>query len=201
MRIKNIVFDIGNVLVAWQPQKIVAQVFPEQKSEQLTQKIFKSELWLDVNRGKLTERALLSTLEKNLGIEYSKLAKFMESIRASLEPIPGSQELLKQLYDAQWPLYALTDNTHEILAYLRQRYTFWQYFKGVVSSAEIGVLKPSPQIYQHLLQTYGLVAEETLFLDDLAVNIQGARALGMQGIVFNNTPQALAELRKFEVLT
>jgi putative hydrolase of the HAD superfamily len=66
-------------------------------------------------------------------------------------------------------------------------------------SAELGVLKPSAAIYQYLLDTYGLVAEETLFLDDVPANAQGARDIGMHALVFTATDQAISDMRELGI--
>ncbi len=200
MTICNIIFDIGNVLVPWNPNAVIAQVFPDSDQAKLTQDIFKSELWLDLNRGKFSENELVQKLHSALGIEISKLKEAMDTVREHLlNPIPGSHELLRKLHEANYKIYALTDNTHEFVAFLEEHYAFWKCFRGVVNSADLGVLKPNPQIYQHLLTKYQLKADECVFLDDLSKNIAGAQHAGMHGIVFETTAQAVRELGKLGV--
>lgn len=198
--IKNIVFDIGNVLLRWDPLSVVENVFPaEHDPALLTRQLFKSEWWFAINRGEITEKELIQKYHELFDIDLAQLNYLMSAIRESLLPIRGSFDLLNKLYHSEYPLYALTDNTHEIVAYLKQKYDFWQKFKGVVVSAEIGHLKPSPLIYRHLLETFHLVPEETLFMDDFLANVEGAKSVNMQAIQFIDIEQCRRSLKQFGI--
>lgn len=202
MKIKNVVFDVGNVLVRWVPQDVVSALFPQEKSPQdLTAKIFKSPLWYDLNLGKLTEKEALKMYSQQLAIPELKIEELMIAIKESLVPLEGSFELLDELYAKGIPLYSITDNVNEIVAFLKARYNFFNKFLGVVISSELGVLKPSPLIYKHLIDSYHLIPEETVFIDDLLRNVQGAQDVGFHGIHFTNAAQCRQELRKFSILT
>lgn len=200
MSIKNVVFDVGNVLVRWDPQHIVSQVFPQQPdSLTLARSIFKHQIWFDLNLGLITEAQALQHYHQMLGIELNTLQQMAEIIKESLILLPESVQLLKNLHQSAFNLYALTDNTHEIMAYLRQKYDFWPLFKGVVVSAEVGCLKPSEKIYRYLLDTYQLKAEETVFIDDLAANVAGAQALGIHAVQFENIAQCIQDLQHLKI--
>lgn len=199
--IKNIVFDIGNVLVKWNPTYIVSQTFPDHENHAaLAQQIFKSKLWLDHNYGMFTEEQIIQQYHRTLGIPVVQLNRMMDFVKESQTPVDGSHKLLDKIYDANFPLYALSDNTREIVAYLKKKYNFWHKFTGIVISAEVGSVKPNPEIYHHLLNKYQLNAYETIFIDDIAANIEAAKALKMHGIVFQNTEQCINELRNFNVV-
>ncbi len=198
--VKNIVFDVGNVLVRYDPALIIAKSFPEHPDQNaLVQGIFKHQTWLDLNLGYITEAQAIQEYHSRLGLEIERLQKLAHITKESLIPVPGSFELLRRLY-SNYPLYALTDNTHEIMAHLQERYDFWPLFKGVVVSAKIGHLKPSKEIFNYLLSTYRLNPAETLFLDDILKNIEGAKLMGMHAIQFENTEQAIAALKDFGVM-
>lgn len=200
MPINNVIFDIGNVLVVYKPLEVVSKLFPDRTDHQiLTEQIFKSQTWLDLNLGKLTEQEANIIYSTVTGLKLSELTLLMQSIKESLNPVEGSFELLNRLYQANVKLYALTDNVKEIMVYLRERYSFWDYFLGVVVSAEVKVLKPAKEIYLHLLNTYELNPNESVFIDDLPRNIEGARSVGMQGIVFDDAISCEQELRKLGV--
>ncbi len=96
-------------------------------------------------------------------------------------------------------MYALTDNVAEIVEYLKATYKFWPLFDGAVVSAELGVLKPQPEIYQALLSNNGLEASETVFIDDVPYNVEGAKTVGMAGIQFIDLVQCENELRALSV--
>lgn len=200
MMVHNVVFDIGNVLVRWAPQDVVGNFFQDEESlPDLTLKIFKSPLWYDLNLGKLTEKEAIKLYSQQLHIPEGKLEELMGAIKESLVPLEGSFELLDELYARGVPLYSITDNVHEIMAYLRKRYDFIKKFSGVVVSAELGVLKPSPMIYEHLINQYRLIPQETVFIDDLLKNVEGARNLGLHGIQFSDATQCREELKRLGI--
>jgi putative hydrolase of the HAD superfamily len=164
------------------------------------QQLFKSQIWYDLNLGFISEADAIQRYQSNLGIEQERLRQLMWKVKESLIPIEGSFELLEKLYRASVPLYALTDNTHEIMAYLKMKYDFWRMFQGVVVSAEVGYLKPSKFIYDHLINTYQLIPSETLFIDDHPPNVEGAKAVNMQAIVFENAEKCEYDLQEFRIL-
>jgi putative hydrolase of the HAD superfamily len=201
MAIKNIVFDVGNVLVKWEPLSIISNFFQDaEEFDVLVKKIFKSEVWIDLNLGKISEAEAVSQYVAVLGIPQNKLTALMLAVKESLLPIPGSIQLVKKLYNAGFPLYVITDNTKEIMVHLKRRYDFWPMFQGIVVSADIGHLKPSPVIYHHLLETYQLKPEETLFFDDIEKNVTGARAVNMLAMQFFTPEQCVEDLKHFEVI-
>ena len=201
MPIKNIIFDVGNVLVRWDPASAIAKVFPEHEVLLIMKNIFHAEPWRALNRGDITEEELIDVCHKNFNMSREQAEKLMQAIRESLIPVPGGQELLHDLHAAGYNLYSLTDNTHNILAYLKQRYDFWPKFKGIVSSADVRHLKPSPQMYETLINTYKIIPDESVFLDDLEHNITGAKQHGIHGIQFFTAEQASQELRKSFLIT
>ena len=123
----------------------------------------------------------------------------MAVIRDSLSPVDDSFDLLDKLY-LHYPLYALTDNVKELVHYLKSKYQFWSKFSGAIVSAEVGYLKPSPEIYQCLISEYYLVPAETLFIDDHMPNVEGARLTGMHAIQFKNAKQCSEELKQLGIL-
>lgn len=197
--IKNIVFDIGNVLLKWNPGEVVNKLFSEHPdTARLTQQLFKSEHWLEINRGKMTEQELIEIYTNSLGIERHRLQILMEEIKNSLLPLDRDFELISKLH-LKYDLYALTDNVREIMIYLQTKYNFWGKFKGIVVSAEIGHLKPAAEIYNYLLNEYQLNADETLFIDDHLPNVEGAKKVGLHAVQFINTDQCIQEMRKLKI--
>ncbi len=196
--IKNIVFDIGNVLVRWSPTTIIATVFEDEPDvDALTKKFFKSPIFYDLNLGKVTEEEAIVLCQQELDLPHDVVKKVFKTAKESLIPLPGSFELLEDVYQAGIPLYSITDNVKEFMHYLRSTYSFLDKFKGVVVSAEVGILKPAAGIFHHLLDNYNLIPEETVFLDDMQVNVEGAEKVGMKGIQFTDAAtcrQQLAQL-------
>lgn len=201
MAIKHIIFDVGNVIVRWDPLYIVSQAFPGHADHSLlAREIFKSEIWLALNKGFITESEAIENFAAHTGYHLETLNAMIEIARQSLTPIPGTTELIRTLKDQQLNLYALTDNTHDFVRHLKTQYDFWPLFKGVVVSAEEGVLKPSVEIFNILLNRYALEAEDAVFIDDVEPNVLSAKSLGFNVIQFKDIEQCKAELKGLKVL-
>lgn len=199
--IKNIIFDLGNVIVRWSPTEIVRLTFGDSpRVNTLTKQIFQSQIWQAANRGELSEQEVQTALKKEFGLSSLQAEKLCYYVKQTQLILFGSLELVKQVKDAGYNVYALSDNVHEILEYLKQKYDFWSLFDGVVISADVGYLKPNPEIYQALLEQYQLDAEECLFLDDMPYNVEGAQAIGMSALQFENAEQCIQDLKRLGVL-
>lgn len=186
MAIKNIIFDIGNVLLKWDPKSVVKEIFNNPSNlDQLTEDFFHSQDWHDLNLGKLSIFELIEIYHSKYGIEKNILFNLMDKIEDSLIPLAGSFELLDKLHKVNIPLYSITDNVIEFIEHFKTKYDFWPKFIDVIVSAEVGFLKPNPEIYQILLNKHNLKAEECLFLDDYLPNIEGAQKIGMQAYQFS----------------
>lgn len=201
--IRNIVFDIGNVLVRWDPHAIVGRAFGDSHEDvdQVRHRVFvDSDIWRSLNRGQLTVAQAKQAYVRDGLLAASGADRLFAEIFASLDPVEGTERLMRRLADSGYRLFALTDNVHEIVAHLQERYDFWPLFEGVANSADIGVLKPDQRIYRHLLETHELCPQDSVFLDDVAANIDGAKAVGMHGFVFTTAAQAESNLRSIGVV-
>lgn len=197
--IKNVVFDIGNVFVRWSPGEVVERCLNIARADSLNSvradELFRSSIWLAINRGELTrEEAELAYGEQHGLSPIESQALFFHAMDHQVA-VEGTEELAQRLKQAGYRIFGLTDNVREIVAHLKGRYGFWELFDGVVVSAEVGMLKPDPKIFTLLLQTYGLSASETVFLDDMPHNVDGARAVGMESFLFTTAPACEARLR------
>lgn len=190
--IKNIIFDVGNVLVKWQPQNVIQRVLPETDPKKFFDEI--RPIWLDLNLGKLTEAQAINILHKQLNLPEKQLGQLLLGLKVHQTPIAGSIALLKKLKLAKYNLYAITDNIKEIIAFHHNNSDFLRFFIDVIVSADLGILKPSPDIYLHLLNKYHLNPTKTVFIDDVPQNIEGAKKVGMHGILFTNTKACETEL-------
>jgi putative hydrolase of the HAD superfamily len=110
-------------------------------------------------------------------------------------PIDGTETLARRLKHAGYRVFGLTDNVHEIVTHLKSRYQFWELFEGVVVSAEVGLVKPHEAIFRHMIEVYDLTPSETVFLDDVQANVDGARSVGMEARMFTTATRCEADLR------
>ena len=109
-------------------------------------------------------------------------------------------EILAALRERGVPLYALSNWWAETFPIARARFDFLGWFDGIVISGELGVAKPDPRIFAHLLETYGLRADATVFIDDLPANVAAAAAAGMHPILFTDPAALRAALRELDLL-
>lgn len=198
-QIKHIIFDIGNVMVRWSPAEISRLTFGNSVGDEMLAHLTHSPIWKALNLGQLTESEAKLAFQNQQNFSMQELDALFYYIKHTQILLFGSLELLKQAKAAGYQVYALSDNIHEIVTYLKQHYDFWDLFDGEIISADVGYLKPSPQIYQCLLETYNLNADECVFLDDVEANIEGAKAQGMHGIVFENAWQSRQALKALGV--
>lgn len=201
MVIKNIVFDIGNVLLRWEPLYIITKNFSEIIDPvPLACQIFESDIWRDLNLGKITEEEAIALYASNLAeITVQQLTDLMKTVKNSLTPVTGSLELLKNIHNSSISLYSITDNVQEIMSFLRNKYDFLKVFRDIIVSSEVGVLKPSKTIYMYLINKYQLIPDETVFIDDLFKNVEGAKLVGMHGIHFSTAHDCKRKLRQLGV--
>ena len=202
MTIRNVVFDIGNVLVRWDPVGIVEMAFSLAGEEAVARReaLFGDiDIWRALNRGELTIVEAKRAYVADGHLSEEEAERLFDAIRASLTLLEDTPPLMERLAAAGYRLFALTDNVREIVADLSERHDWWALFEGATVSAEVGCLKPDPRIYRHLLESHGLAPDETVFLDDLPRNVEGARAAGMHAFVFTDAKQAERDLRSLGV--
>lgn len=192
--IKNIIFDIGNVIVGWNPYKVIAELFPNQNPQKFYQKMYP--VWIELNLGKISEKEAHPLYQKTLDLSEQDVTKLFYELKKHQIIIPGTIDLLEELKLRGFNLYSITDNIKEILEYHRTHSTFLNYFKDIISSSDIGILKPDPRIFKYLLKKHHLIAEECVFFDDLEKNILGAKSLGIHGIIFKDAKSCKEELEK-----
>lgn len=200
MKIKNIIFDIGNVLLRWDPESIISKSMPHCDNPQLwADHIFRSQGWHSLNQGNITEKDLIDNYSQSLGLTKEMLIEIMNTAKASLLPIDGMIEMLIKLNKINFNIYLLSDNVKEIVYYLRKQYDFWNYIHGYMMSYEVGVLKPNINIYHCLVNTYNLNVDESVFIDDHLPNVNSANKIGMYAIHFKDIHSCKVELKSIGV--
>lgn len=187
------VFDIGNVLLDWNPRYLYRKLFTDsERMEWFLQEVLTRDWILETDRGKPFQDAVAEQAARYpaLGAEIAAFdARWLETIGG---PIAASMALLETLRARGVPVYAITNFSAEKFAVAREVFPFLARFDGIVVSGEENLLKPDAAIYRLLLDRHGLAALDCLFIDDVAANVEGARQVGMQGHHFQH-PDALAE--------
>jgi putative hydrolase of the HAD superfamily len=192
--VRNVIMDLGGVMLEWNPDHLLRPFQPDPVLRQeLRASIFGPD-WHLFDRGGLTEAELVDRLEMGTGHARNKLLEIIEAVRGSLLEKPETVQLVRALQQRGFDLYCLSNMPRSMYAHLRRRHTFFDVFRGVVISGEIQMMKPEPEIYLHLLERFGLRAEESVFIDDLQPNVDAAKAVGLHAIRFQNATQCRQEL-------
>jgi len=191
---KNIIFDVGNVLLEWNPQSFLKQMqLPEHFME-----VFHSLLWATHDGGLLSREEVVAKLPPQYDKEI--FAYCVGRIATFLTAIPEMIEILHEVRRKGYKVYILSNMPKEMHQELLQLHDFFKYFDGQVYSYEVGAIKPQPQIYELLLKNYRLKGPESLFIDDLEDNIRAAKGLGIEGIVCRSPSQVRSELQLFKII-
>ncbi len=194
----NIVFDLGGVVVNWQPDILVSNVFEDTDTQNLVKKeIIKHADWVELDRGSLALEDAIDRGAARTGLSCGEIERLFEAVPPSLTRIEATIELIHELSKTTNRLFVLSNMHLASIAYLEQRDTFWDVFDGIVISSRIHMVKPEGQIYEHLLSSYQLAADDTVFIDDLQENLTAASNLGIRTVRFDNSTQcrqALVEL-------
>jgi putative hydrolase of the HAD superfamily len=192
----NIVFDLGGVLVRWEPEALIAGVFDDPAVRNVVRSGFVGHPdWIELDRGTLAPEDAIARASERTGLSQFELADFLRRVPAELVAITDTVELLRRLKAQAHSLYCLSNMHFASIEHLERTYEFFELFDGKVISCRLNRCKPEPKIYFHLLATYGLNAADTVFIDDVEINLTTARQRGIQTIRFENPLQCAGELR------
>jgi putative hydrolase of the HAD superfamily len=152
----------------------------------------------ELERGRITEEAFLASLRSELAADLGhepELHRFREIYFDALHPNEPMIELMRSLRDRGYRMALLTNNVREWEPLWRSMLPVDEIFEVVVDSAFVGMRKPEPEIYELTLERIGDVAPEAaLFIDDIEVNCDAARELGMQAVHYHDAEQAIREI-------
>jgi putative hydrolase of the HAD superfamily len=193
--IRNVIFDLGGVLLEWQPTKILARCCPDLVAQEtMRNALFRHDDWLAFNRGDINEANLITNVCRRTELPTPEVVRVLDTVRDSLVEMPETVALLQELRDRGVPLYCLSDMPVSVFTHVRQRYTFWDAFRGIVVSGEVRMMKPGRDVFGYVLRQYNLNATETVFVDDHPPNIAGAEAVGIEAVLFHNAEQCRQDL-------
>ena len=191
----NLVFDLGGVVVRWDPDAIINGVFSDRETREAVRTgIFAHPDWLELDRGTLGRDAAVERGAQRTGLPPADIERLLRAVPPSLEPFPDTVALLRKLKARGHPLYCLSNMHFASIEYLEARHDFFALFDGRVISCRLNLCKPEAAIYEYLLKKFLLDAKQTVFIDDVAVNVAAARNAGMHAIRFESAAQCEREL-------
>ncbi len=192
--IKNIIFDMGNVLLRYDPEVCLNRfVMREEDRALIRRELFEGPEWVQGDLGHITDEQRFDGVSRRVPQElHTELRQCAEQWHMCMEPVHGAKEFCAYAKEQGYRLYVLSNASSSFYQYF-PRFASFEYFDGLVVSCDIHIVKPDIRIYRYLLETYGLAPEECFFIDDMAANVEGARKAGISGAVFGGD---FEEIRK-----
>jgi putative hydrolase of the HAD superfamily len=181
----DIIFDLGGVVLTWDPRAIISGVFVDEASQALVlSEVFGHRDWVELDRGTLPRDAAIAGAVSRAGRPEAELTRMFQRIPLALAPIPQMLDLLHRLKARGHSLYCLSNLHANSFAHLKSEYLLWELFDGAVISCLVHLCKPEPAIYAHILESFRLNGHETLFIDDMEANLNAAKPFGLHTIRF-----------------
>ncbi len=201
-KIKTIIFDLGGVLIDWNPRYVYRDIFnDEAKIDWFFENICTSDWNEKQDAGRSLEEATQELVAQFPEYEDEVRAFYGRWEEMLGGPINDTVEILHSIKEAKtYNLYALTNWSAELFPVALDRYDFLKWFDGIVMSGEEKTRKPFADIYHTLLTRFQVHPSEALFIDDSLRNIKGAEEVGIKGIHFQSPEQLLSDLKELGIL-
>jgi 2-haloacid dehalogenase len=200
--IKAIIFDFGNVLLEWDPRYVYERFFPNDPEgmERFLKEVNFMEWNLLQDKGRPFAEGV--AVLSNEFPQYSHLIQaYHDHWTDSLgESLAGTVEILKELKQAGYPLFGLSNWSAETFPFARKKHAFFDLLDDMVISGEVGHVKPNPEIFQITLDRIGRPADKCLFIDDALANIHQAQKMGFAVVHFQSPEQLRTTLRGLGIL-
>ena len=195
--IKNIVFDVGNVLVTFNPEAYLDKLgYDVQTKQAIGKAVFNNPLWNENDRGIMSDEELLNGFIVNAPEYELQIREAFERIGGAIELLPHAMNWVRDLKSRGYRLYVLSNYGEYTYKQTKHKLGFLPFMEGTIFSYKYKVIKPEKEIYELLLNKFDLQAAETVFIDDRLENVEAAQELGFKGIQFQNIMQAKEELEE-----
>lgn len=199
-KIKNVIFDVGCVLVDFKWREYLEDFgFSKEETETIAREVFMSDIWNERDRGLYSEDEYIRQFVERAPQYKKDIRRVIRDSGKTIGIRDYAETWVKYLKQQGYHLYILSNYSEYMLEHTRSKLSFLKYMDGIIFSCEVKQLKPEPEIYQTLLETYGLIPEESVFIDDREENCRGAQKEGIRTVCFRNFKQAAAALERLGV--
>ena len=196
--IKNVVLDIGNVLVSFYPDIYISQFITKKGEIDYYEQIcFKSAEWKCGDLGTKTREEIIDAICEKYPDDAEKVREIMANCDDMLRVSKKNTDLIKRLKAAGIGVYYLSNTNEHAFEFMTSTYEVFSYMDGGIASYRDGVIKPNADIFELFLSRYDKKAEECVFVDDMPINVEGARKVGLNGIILKNIDDLEDELCKY----
>ena len=184
--IKNIIFDMGGVLIDYNPEKALYSVFSKEYADILLKEIFRNPVWSDKDRGIIFPADIMRMKKDVIPAEiYDKVCGMVDNFYPYMPPFEKMYDFVKSLKENGYGIYLLS-NVGKEFHRVKKDIPVLELFDGFVASSDYKVVKPEPEIYNVLFEKFSLIPEECIFIDDVQKNIDGAVKAGMHGHCYSH---------------
>jgi 2-haloacid dehalogenase len=199
--ITTVVFDLGGVLIDWDPRHLYRQMFADPEEMEIFLRDVVSPDWnAEQDAGRTWAEATALLLEQHPEHEPMITAYVERWDEMLAGPLEGSVAVLSDARDAGLRIYALTNWSAETFPRARTLFPFLEWFEGIVVSGDEGIRKPDPEIWRRLISRYAIDPATTVYIDDMPRNVEVATDLGFQAIRFERPEDLRARLVELRVL-
>jgi|WetSurMetagenome_2_1015567.scaffolds.fasta_scaffold53973_2 glucose-1-phosphatase len=192
--IRNIIFDLGNVLISWKPEDYLRlNGYSDSARNQILDHVIRSPEWLLLDNGDIDLSEAAERIAAKSSLKIPEIFAVFDLRTSILFPLVSNAKLLPALKEYGFKLYYLSNFPDDIFDEIQNRYELFRFFDGGIISARVKISKPDPEIFRVLMKMYRLIPEESLFIDDIAVNSLAAESVGITGIHLHD-PDLLKEM-------
>lgn len=193
--IKNIIFDIGKVLVSYEPDAYMESLgISADKQAKINKAMFQNKLWDISDQGIYSKEELLKMFIEGAPDCEVEIRQLYGTIGNTIEMLPHSMPWLSELKERGYKIYILSNYAEETYHQTKDKLKFLSLVDGAVFSFQCKLIKPNREIYEHICQKFQLNCSECIFVDDRLVNVEAARNNGILSVLFHDYEQAKAEL-------
>lgn len=199
--IKNVIFDLGNVLIDFKPIKYIKSLgYDDEKALEIFNKTIKDSIWADMDRGIYRDKeSYVKAFKEKYPEIKNDIDKFlggpwMENV---IFPLKDNLKMIDLVKEKGLKYYILSNYPKDAFEYTYNMCPFIQNADGMVISYDVLMIKPNMNIYLKLLDKYGLKANECLFMDDLDVNVEAAKSVGINAFVFKELEDGYKKLEEY----
>jgi 2-haloacid dehalogenase len=197
-----VVFDLGGVLIDWNPRHLYRQMFSEEAAmERFLNEVTTAAWNLEQDRGRSFADGIAELVRDHSGHADLIEAYWHRWPEMLGEPLPGTVEILAALRATGVRLLALSNWSAETFPIGAARYPFLAWFEAIVVSGEVGLVKPDPALFRLMIDRHGIEPASTVFIDDSSANVQAAAALGFTAIPFTGALELRRDLARVGLLS
>ncbi|MZP66964.1 MAG: HAD-IA family hydrolase [Bacteroidales bacterium] len=195
--IKNIVFDLGNVLLSFVPSEyLIKKNYPDNIRNSILRDIFQSTEWKMLDNGDITVPEAIESIAAKSSLKREEIALVFNFRRDIMFPLDDNAKLLPELRKQGYKLYYLSNFPLDVFQEIKNDFYFFRHFDGGIISAEVRLSKPDIRFYEYLIGKYSLNPSESLFIDDVEENVRAAEKAGMKAMFTDGSLNIAEQLKK-----